>query len=233
MSAVDLSAGNVMDAAASLMNDTAQTVYNYAAQVPYINMALKELREVYELNSIPAAQNVSAVIQMDTGETEIIYNAIGSPALPDDFVEPVTLWERPRDVDPFVPMTRKSFLPREMQGVETSQFIYYVWQDQKIKVLPANQDNDIKIDYIKELFAVVTDENSPINVVNAASFLQFRTAGLMAEFIERNITSANALNAQAMLAIDRALGVGIRSKQSIFTRRRPFRSGYKHRGWVT
>lgn len=236
MAASDLTAGTVMNGAASLLNDTARTVYTYAAQIPYLRIALQELREDFELNSIPVTENRSAVIQINSGVTEIIYNAVGTPTnpkLPDDMVEPKQLWERARGIDPYTPMSKVDFLPAYMEGVQIPQFLIYSWQDQKIKVLSANRNNDIKIDYVKELFQSIVDENSQINVVNAITALQFRTAGLCAEFIERNQTSADSLNAAAQLALNRAEGIGIKGKQSIVTRRRPFRSGHKRNRFVT
>lgn len=226
-----------MDKAASLMNDTARTVYTYAAQVPYINIALQELEEEFQRNNIPVSEAVSAVIQINAGVTEIVYNASGTPtnpALPTDMVEPGQLWERARDTDPYIPMTKRDYLPHNLEGAPTAQFIYYVWQSQKIKVLPATANNDIKIDYIRQLFGTpVTNEGSQINVVNAKTFLEYRTAALLAEFIERNKSSADSLNLYAELAMNRALGIGVKGKQNIMTRRRPFRAGYKRGGWVT
>ena len=233
MPADTLLAGTVMDAAAALLNDTGKVTYTYVNQIPYLNMALRELQEYYELHSISVTQKASAVIQVNAGETELTYGATTSPELPDDMVEPSQLWERPRDTNPFVPMTRREYLPHNIEGVAISQFIYWVWQSQKIIVPVANQNNDIKIDYIRYLFTDMVNEASIINIVNAASFLQFRTAGLMAEFIERNQPSADKLNAYSQLAIDRAAGIDIKGKQNIMTRRRPFRSGYKRRGWMT
>jgi len=238
MAASDLLASTVMDISASLLNDTAKTVYTYAAQLPYLRLALQELRELYELNSIPVTEQVSSVIQVNKGVTAIIYNAAGTPnnpKLPDDMVEPLQLWERQRGIDPYVPMTRKDFLPHNLEGVETNRFIYYVWQAQQIRFLPSNQDNDIKIDYIRQLFPdnpASIDQDTQINVINAATFLEFRTAALCAEFIERNITSADSLNAQGILALERVTGISVKSKQNIMTRRRPFRSAYKRRGWL-
>ena len=55
-------------------------------------------------------------------------------------------------------------------------------------------------------------------------------AALCAEFIERNLTSANSLSANAIIAIDRARGISVKGKQAINTRRRPFRNAYKRRG---
>lgn len=239
MSAADLVGANVMDVSASLLNDTAKSTYTYAAQSPYLRLALQELREYFELNNIPVTQEVSAVITLNAGVTAIIYNAAGTPSnpkLPDDMVEPAQLWERQAGIDPWVPMTKKDYLPHDLEGIETNQFIYYVWQSQEIRVLPANQQNDIKIDYIRQMFpdaGATIDENTQINVINCQTFLEYRTASLCAEFIERNLTSSNGLNNYAVLALDRATGIGVKGKQNIMTRRRPFRAAYKRRGWMT
>lgn len=239
MSAVDLVGSNIMDISASLLNDTARTNYTYAAQAPYLRIALQELRELFELNNIPVTQLASPVIQVNAGVTSINYNAPGTPTqpkLPDDFVEAQQLWERTRDTNPFVPMTRRDYLPHQLEGLQSNQFIYWTWESQAIKFLPANQNNDIKLDYIKQLFpdaGATVDQNTQINVVNAATFLEYRTAALCAEFIERNLTSANGLNSYAVLGLDRVTGISTKSKQTIMTRRRPFRAGYKRRGWVT
>jgi hypothetical protein len=233
MAASDLTAAQVMAKSASLLNDTARTNYTYAAQLPYLQIALQELQEMFELNGIPVTQLTSAVIQINAGVTEIVYNAAGTPtnpSLPDDFVEPQQLWERLRDTNPYAPMFRRDYLPHGVEDIQRNSFIYFVWQDQKIIVLPSIQNNDIKIDYIKQLFENLVDENSLINIVNARTFLEYRTAALCAEFIERNLTSAGGLNNYAVLGLDRVTGISSKSKQTIMTRRRPFRSGYKRRG---
>jgi hypothetical protein len=234
MSAQTLLASTVLNSSASLMNDTARTVYHYAAQLPYLRLALQELQEYYELNSIPVTEDVSAVINMPAGSTEIVYDGVGVPTLPSDMILPLQLWERTEGIDPYIPMVKVDFLPLTLAGVTTNQFGVYVWQGQKITVPVATADNDIKIQYNRELFPDIplVDENTILNIVNAASFLQYRTAALCAEFIERNMTSAGGLNTYASLAIDRAAGIDIRGKQNIMTRRRPFRAGYKRRGWV-
>ena len=234
MAAPDLTAGQVMDGSASLLNDTAQTVYTYVAQLPYLKIALQELREYYALHNIPVTEEVSAVINIPTGEVAIVYNGLApTPSLPNDMVEPLQLWERQEGIDPFIPMTKRDFLPHQLEGVETNQFIFYVWQKNEIRFLPANQDNDIKIDYIRQLFTDVVNESSQLNVINAVTFLQYRTAALCAEFIERNKTSSDSLTAYAALALDRATGISVKGTQNIMTRRRPFRAGYKRGGWVT
>lgn len=232
MAAVDLVAQTVMDAAASLLNDTAKTNYGYAVQVPYINIALAELQEIFELNNISCTDIVSAIIAMGIGDTTISYNAVGQPALPSDMIEPQQVWESQHGQNIWTPMARRLFLPHYLEGISTNMFLVYVWQNNTIQVLPATQANDIKIDYTRNLFNDVVNQSSIINVVNGRTFLEFRTAGLMAEFIERNLTSAQSLNNQALLALDRSVGIAVKGKQKITARRRPFRSAYKRRGYL-
>ena len=225
-----LVASTVLAKASTLMNDTARTTYTYAAVLPYLQLALQELQEIFELNNIPATQLSSALINIPAGITQIIYDGVGVPKLPDDMIEPQQLWERKEGIDPYLPMIKKDYIPHNLEGTLVSNFGFYVWESQAIKFLPSNQDNDIKIDYLKSLFTPLVDETSVINVVNAATFLEYRTAALCAEFIERNQADAGSLNSYAILALDRATGIGVKGKQNIVTRRRPFRAAYKRRG---
>lgn len=229
----DLVASTVLAKAATLLNDTARTVYTYVATLPYLQIAMQELQEHFQLSNISVTQITSAVINIPAGTNQIVYNGIGVPTLPTDMIEPAQLWERPENTDPYVPMTRKDYIPHQLEGVPVSQFGFYVWESQIIKFLPANLNIDIKIDYIKEIFTPLVDENSAIDVINAATFLEYRTAALCAEFIERNQANANALNTYAVLALDRVTGIGVKGKQTIMTRRRPFRASYKKRGFMT
>jgi hypothetical protein len=233
MATVDLVASTVLAKASTLLNDTARTTYTYASVLPYLQLALQELQEIFELNNIPATQLSSALINIPAGVTQIIFNGIGVPTLPDDMIEPQQLWEREEGVDPYIPMGRRDYIPHNFEGTLTGKFSFYTWENNIIKFLPANRDNDIKIDYIKTIFTPLVDENSLINCINAATFLEYRSAALCAEFIERNQASANSLNQYAILALDRATGIGVKGKQTILTRRRPFRAGFKKRGFMT
>lgn len=233
MATVDLVASTVLDKAATLLNDTARTVYTYTAVLPYLQIALQELQEHFELNGIQSTQLSSAVIPVDAGQTQIAFNAAPLPELPDDMIEPQQLWERVRNIDPYIPMARKDYMPHHLEGTPVSQFGYFVWENNIIKLPESNQNNDIKIDYIKDLFTPLVDEFSLINCINGATFLEYRTAALCAEFIERNQANTNALNAYAVMALDRATGIGVKGKQTIMTRRRPFRAAFKRRGFMT
>lgn len=230
-SSATLLAGTVLDAVAVLMNDPAKTKYTNAKMIPLLNISLQELREVFEQNNVPVTDTVTSnPILVPAGYTSIAFDVMSpNPKLPDDFVEPKIVWERPSGFDPYFQMTRRDSLPREWEGNPQNQFIWYTWQSQELRFLVANQDNDIKIDYIRQIFTPIIDATTAINVVNAATFLEYRTGGLCAEFIGENPTRAGSLNTDAILALDRVVGIGTKGRQSIIIRRRPFRSGYKQR----
>lgn len=230
MASVDLLAGEIFDKSAALLNDTAKSVYTNAAQLPYLNLALQELQEWFELYNVPVTDTITAAINIPLGKTEIAFNAVSpNPKLPDDLIETQVLWEREEGINPYVPMTRVNSLPQQLAGTDISQFGIYVWETQKIKFLPSTRDNDIKIEYIRNLFAAAVDANSAINVVNAASYLEFKNAALCARYIGENETRADSLDGQAILALDRATGISSKGRQGIITRRRPFRQSYKRR----
>lgn len=229
MSSISATANDVFTNAAALLNDQAQSNFTDAVQMPYLNMALLELQETFEQNNIPVTNDTSAVIQVDEGITEIGFNT--SPALPSDLIDIQYIWQRVRDTNPWVPLTpRLDFLPEYNDDVEVPYFFYWAWQDQMIKLQAANNDMDLKLDYIKSIFATVTSSTDILGVVNCLSFLQYRTAALCAQFIGENKTRADDLNAFAVLALDRSLGIGTKGTQAILTRRRPFRQSYKTRG---
>ena len=119
MSAADVTGGNIMGASAALLNNASKSVYTYAAQSPYLRLSLQELRELFELNNIPVTQNTSAVVTLNAGVTQIIYNAAGTPTnpkLPDDMVEPAQLWERATGIDPSAPVLEAGFYPRRINA---------------------------------------------------------------------------------------------------------------------
>jgi len=234
MSSADLVASTVLDQVAVLLNDPIKGTYTYTVTIPYLQMSLQELREHFEQNDIPVTRKTgSPIVTMQIGQTTIVFNGVGIPTLPSDLVEPSQLWECPTGTNQWIPMTKRDYLPHYLEDIQSEQFIYYVWIDQQIRFLAAVQNNDIKIDYIKQLFTTVVDQNTQINIINATTFLEYRTASLCAEFIERNLSSAQGLNSYALLGLDRVTGIGVKGRQNIMTRRRPFRAGYKKRGWMT
>lgn len=224
----------IMDMSASLMNDTAQTIYTDAAQLPYLNMALDDLQEEFELNNIPVTNEVSSILTPITAGTTVV-SFTTSPALPADLIEIQQLFERMTGIIPWIPMDRLEFLPLGREDQNITQFLVWSWVDQEIRLIEATADIDLKMDYIKNIFSTpiaIADVGVNITVLNIKQYLGYHTAALCSEFIGENKTRADALEVKAIQALDRELGIPIKGKQAITTRRQPFMGSYRRRGYV-
>ena len=215
------------------MNDTAKTIYTDIAQLPYLNMALDELQEHFELNNIPSTNEVSDILTVGIG-----VNTIGNstaPQLPTNLIEIQQLWESPTGTNNFTPLTKKEFIPHYLESNSTiNQFLIWAWLDEEIHLVAANAIIDLKIDYIKSIFMtplVIGQVSIDLKIKNCKSYLGYRTAALCSQFIGENKTRADELNGFASMALDRVLGIGTKGRQSIKTRRLPFRMGFKQRSF--
>lgn len=224
-----MDAVEVTDRVASLMNDTAKSVYTFAAVLPYLNTSLDVLQELFEQNNIPSTNETSALINVPANTSVISFG--GSPALPTDLIEIQALWVSSEGLAEYTgPIRRVEFLPRYMEGVDYNSIDQWAWIDQEIRFFPANADLDIKLDYIKSIFVPIVLSTDLINILNVKSYLSFKTAAYCARYIGENPTRADQLDAEAELALDRSLGISTKGKQSIRTRRRPFMAAFKTRG---
>lgn len=222
----------VIDAIAALMNDTQQVTYTDAACLPYLNIAMQDLQEIFQQNNITYTNATSAAITVPAGVTSIRKFG-GPPQLPSNLVEIRQLWERPTGNDPYIPMDRKEYLPHNLEGTPISQFLIWAWMDDAIKVLAANQVIDLKIDYVANMFNLpITIDmiNGVLPFENCKQYLSFRGAALCSQYIGENETRSQILAQDAAIALERVLGIWSKGKQSIATRRRPFRAGFKNRG---
>ena len=221
-------ASEVMNDSAAFLNDRARSMFTYTVQIPYLNVALSELREIMEQNNVPMTNESAVGIILTAGLTGI-GGPNENPALPPDLIEPQELFERSSGTtQDFIPMVRKDFLPN--RETLTASLVYWSWQDQMIKFLGATGDREIKINYVANAVPRIVTENDPISVINARTFLSYRTAGLCARFIGENESRSQELTGNAQVGMDRFLSISTKGRQSIFTRRRPFMASYKVRG---
>jgi hypothetical protein len=235
MSSTSLQAYEVMDLAASLMNDSSKSSYSYTAQMPYLNMALAELQEHFQLNNVPVTnQTTSDPIMIPIGTTSI--NPISgdgkgpAPNYPNDLVEVRGIYERlSGSSDPFIGVSKRDFLPHGLDGTSFSSLVYWIWESQRIKFFASTTAREVKLDYIRTLFPKIVDSSQSLGIINAKTYLSYKTAALCSHFIGENKTRADELNILATLAIDRATGIGTKSKQAFNTRRRPFMNSYRRR----
>lgn len=214
------------------MNDASQSVYTNAACLPFLNLSLAELQELYELNGIPITNESSAAIKIPAGITRLGLDT--TPSLPSDLVEIKQIWESPSGLNKWTPMVPKDVIPHYLEDNTTiSAFLIWAYEKGRVVFVPANTDIDLKIDYIANLFnlpILIKDINVNLPFTNVETYLEYKTAAICAMFIAENESRALALDSLTGTALTRALGIPIKGMQSIVTRRRPFRQSYKRRG---
>lgn len=213
-----LIASEVMDLSAAALNDVDKTRYDYETQLPYLKMALQELQEIFELNSLPVTEFTSAIIQVNAGVRGLNFNAPSIPRLPDNLIEPQHLWLSNRGTNTFSLMGRRDYVPGNSG---------WGWQNDMISLGESNTNSDIKIEYIGSLFPKYLREDTILPVQNALGYLAYKTAELISDMIEHNQARAQSNGGRAMMSLDRITGITIKGKQQIMARRRPFRSSYK------
>lgn len=221
----------VIQTAATLMNDPQQFEYTNEVCLTYLNLALSVLQENFELSNIPTTNNTSVPILVKAGVFRVGYDTL--PALPSDLVEIQQLWESQVGQNAWIPMVKNEFLPHYFQNNQLiNQFLVWTWEGGRIRLIPANQDNQIKIDYIASLFVPVKIATIDVGLpfVNIGTYLDFKTAAFCAMYIAENETRAISLNGEANDALSRSMGISVKGGQSIVTRRMPFRASFKRRG---
>lgn len=222
----------IITTVAGLMNDPEQTLYTNEAVLPYFNLALQELQELYEENDIPIAHETSAVIKIKAGINRVGFDT--NPSLPSDMIEIIQLWESMSGQNQWCPMDRRNFIPHSLENnTIISQFLIWAWEGGRIKLIAANSPNDLKIDYTASIFHLpITIANINVNLpfTNIETYLDYKTAAICSMFVAENETRALALDSLATQSLSRALQIPIKAQQNIVTRRRPFRMAFKRRG---
>lgn len=210
-------ASSVMDSAASLLNDSAKTLYTYAVQTPYLKLALKKLESELIVHEIPFQLRLSANIAVLAGATTV--------TTPTGFFVPLSLREKgeTESVDRFVDMSFVETLPNEANA--QTEIRYWAWQGDAINILPSTQNRTIQLKYWAHLAALV-DENSQILAEGTDEFLAYKTAALCARFIggQAGTPRADALDVMGLDALDVILGILVKTKQVRAVRRKPFLS---------
>lgn len=217
----------VLDLSSNYLNDAGLAQYTYVAQLPFFNSAQMELAELMELNNVPATNKRSTTLTVAALVTTLDFTT--TPALPSDLVEIQKISERQNgtSVD-YLPMTRREFLPTLVEQID--QLVWWSWLDQQLKFIGATQPVQLMFDYIANKLPAATTTTQPITLINATSFLAYRTAALCAQFLGENKERADDLNVFAGAASDRFLGINTKGRQAIAVRRRPFMASYKNRG---
>ncbi len=229
MSTTSLTAGEVMDRSAALLNDPVRTDYTYEAQLPYLNMAIDELVESLEESNSPSTNmTTSTPIVLPVGTSKI--GPTGTVSYPVDLVEIQEVGERTQGSNSgFIPLKRREFI---QAFPAANSLIFWAWEDQFIKFNPNGslQPCEIQLKYVRQAISQAANELSIIGAINSRSFLSYKTAALCAMFIGENESRAGILEGQAEKALERLTGINNKGKQQVMTRHRPFRAAFKSRG---
>lgn len=233
MSTTLVTAGQVMDRSAALMNDPQRTDYTYAAQLPYLNMAIDELIEALQesqspLTNLTTVAGISAPI--GTNKLTPVEQTTSPPHYPQDLVEIQEVSEKLFGSDNvLIPMVKREFV---QTFPAQDAFVFWVWEDMQIKFNPngAKTHRFIELKYLRHPIQYAESETSPINLTTAISYLSYKTAALCAQFIGENESRAAILDAKADRAMERIEGIHNKGRQQIMTRHRPFRAAWKSRG---
>lgn len=221
-----IKAGVIFTGVRAALNDQEDAVYHDSVILEYFQMAYEKLRQEMEDSNVPITNITSDAITITAGVTDI--GGPTGPALPNDLIEIINLWEVSADTDQdYMLMRRLQFLPKT--PIQTAYLEVYSWQDQQVKLLGATGDIQVKFDYVASNLGDVTDKNSQIRLTGAVNYLKFGTAALIAALIEGDLERAGTLGQLASDALDTTLNIKIKNQQSITTRRRPFRASYRTR----
>ncbi len=238
MSTTVVSAGQVMDRAANLLNDPAKTDYTYDVMLPYLNLAIEEFSdEMVESNhtffNLTSSNQSSTPIIVPAG-----VSAIGPPEsavsvkYPPDMIEIQEIGERPAgSTQGFHRLPRREF--GEIYPA-TNSLLYWIWERGIIRFNPpgANTDLEVEIKFVYQGITYAANADTQISVIGARTYLGYKTAALCALFIGENPTRAKVLDELAEKALERTVAISNKGKQEIMTRHRPFRASYKSRGWI-
>jgi len=227
----DVTAKEVMDRSAVLMNDPTKTDYTYVVLIPFLKMALDEMFQSLMDSQVSPTLLSPGLITVPKGEGFIRSpSAVTGPLYPADLVEIQGLSERLAGTnDPFTPMIRTEFIK---EALPAEKFTYWAWEDQMIRVIAATTDRELLLRYIgnRGIYDITPDTVIGTGTINSMTFLAYKTAAYAAQFVGENVERAAILDAKAEQALEKMESISNKGRQQIMTRHRPFRAAYKARG---
>lgn len=196
-----LTAGNIMDNAAALINDPNKVTYTYAKQLPYFKMAYQKAQNRLGLLGHQAVSVISTVGTVIAGQNRIT-NIDGLPS-PEILIEPVYVFERTpgaTDNDWYImDSVLWEDLREPRQNLET-----WAWRQGYVSFTPATVNREVKLFY-RGVLSTIINETSTIDFPIFKDFLENATAGLIAEFVMKDRSRAAVLSALASDAMEIAV----------------------------
>lgn len=211
-----MTAEEVLDQAAVLLNDASQAFWTDAVLLPCLTKANEELEQEFDINEIPLlSEKQTPVTSVEIGDTEL-------DEYPVDLVEPLVLYERAlSSSDNWVEVREVAWVDPNL--TECNEIVQWAFRDNKIYINPPQTDREIYLDYRRKLTPITTT-GSTIEIPQAKTFLAQRTAQIAAKELGNNTTKALAMQPDVDRALDRLIRRLSKNKQGIGgARRRPYR----------
>jgi hypothetical protein len=220
-------ASDITAVAASLLAedtvDANRELYHDATLLPYLQFAFEDFLEDLQANEVPVLSEISTVITIPQGQ-KVISEGFGLPA---DFIDPIQLRERAGSTNNvFIEMKEVDFEP---QVDPTNYLRYWTYREGEIKLIGANRDIDVLLYYVKDL--TISGLSTPVTIRRAKGILAPRLASLAALQIGENAQLAQANDNLYTSALNKYLGIQVRRRQSLPSRRPGFRSRRGVRRW--
>lgn len=210
-----MTAGEVMDRAAALLNDRAKSLYTYTAQIPILKNTLVEFEsECYNLG-LPKVYKWSGNLSVTALAT-----VLASP--PADLQIPVLLFEKdPSQTDDYyVPMNGPAPLSPRAQDTILGD---WDWIEDAVSFVGATVARSVKM-YYQKTIAMIVDENSTIfsSDVGSLELIALWQARNCAIVLGGSEKRANSLEVMRQPLFNNYIGPKLGIQQSHPVRRIPY-----------
>lgn len=212
----DATAGQVVSSSQAHLNDVGGTIWTYATLLPFLQEAHRELRSKVILNGIPVIDEVTGVISVPAGTTDLTTIA----GYPTDLIVPIWMKERqqgdPNNSD-FIDMTPRDFIPNINQDI---WLYWWCWRGEKIFLVGSLNNEEVQLRYRRQIPTPVVAGDS-VGWLGAENFLSYRTAALACNSIGEG-EKGQSLSQQAEINMDIVIRLNVKQLQTMPARRRPY-----------
>ena len=207
-----------LNSAREYLNDSQATLWSDLTLIPKLQKAHREMQVKLQLAGIPVIRANSVVLSVPRGTTDLTTVT----GYPQDLIEPRWMKERAMGEleQDFIDMQECADIP-SVQGA--TELVWWCWQGEKILLLGATSDREVRLRYIKGL-PVPNASTDQIGYLFGENYLGPRTASLAAQAVEDPQLYQTCFSDAAQNMLD-LIRMGIKQLQNLPTNRRPYHRG--------
>jgi len=212
---------DILAGARTLLNDDNAVNWQDFRLIPKAQMAYRELKLLFSLNSLPIVMEQSSIFTVPKGTTDLSTCS----GYPGNLLEPISMKERiiGGTLSDFYDMTRVDFIPDVEQD---TRLYWWSWQgggvENTILLLGALNAVEVQLRFKADILLPVKNSDSAI-IPYSEAFLAYRTAGLALVSIGQD---GSVYNQMAEQVLDKLLAMGVKGIQNLVAKRIPY-----HRRW--